>query len=539
MLDMRNAILSADQANFGGANEDEVWEVFRVRGMGFFASALDGSDAEPVEDFTATPPADGPTGTVTGVVTADGSGLPLAGVRVGFGGHTSGDAPLTGVTGADGRYVIADVPVGTYPALSFAPTAGFDPAVETDVVVADGGTTTRDVVLRRDWAAIGGGALVMSVSDDTGDDFGCGVDEAFDQRQGTGWSPFNPDSPRPDNPGTGDPQVTVRLPETVDVSAFLIDPANTCGDDETAATREFRVETSTDGSTFRTAVDGRGALAFTSTAIGALNERAPASDTGRATRFVRVTLLSPLRANAGDSGRDFIDLSEFEVIGNALPAATLAVSNTTPTVGEAITFDAGGSRDADSQISGYDWDFDGDGAVDRTTTGATTSFAYPAAGTFAARVAAKDVRGGSGTATRSVTVSAVDGGPGPAPPATPPTTTPPPAPLPRPGLSIPSRGSGGAIRPRIRCFTRCTVRSTFVVSRKTARRLKLGKRRIATFRRTFGTSINRRVRLRLPRKVRRAARRAGLRTLRGRLTVTVRHSGGLSRTARRAVRIRL
>ena len=42
------------------------------------------------------------------------------------------------------------------------------------------------------------------MSDDTSDEFGCGVDEAFDQRQGTGWSPFNPDSPRPDNPGTGD-----------------------------------------------------------------------------------------------------------------------------------------------------------------------------------------------------------------------------------------------------------------------------------------------------------------------------------------------
>jgi extracellular elastinolytic metalloproteinase len=538
MLDMRNAILSADQANFGGANEDEVWDVFRVRGMGFFASALDGSDTEPVEDFSAPPPAGGPTGTVTGVVTAEGSGRPLAGVRVGFGGHTSGDAPLTGVTGVDGRYVIADVPVGTYPALTFAPAAGFDPAVETDVEVTDGGTTTRNVSLRRDWAAIGGGALIQSVSDDTSDEFGCGVDEAFDQRQGTGWSPFNPDSPRPDNPGTGDPQATVRLPETVDVSAFLIDPANTCGDDETAATREFRIETSTNGSTFRTAVDGRGALAFTSAAIGELNERAPASDTGRATRFVRITLLSPLRTNTGDSGRDFIDLSELEVIGNALPAATLAVSNVNPRVGEAITFDASGSRDADSEISGYDWDFDGDGAVDRTTARATTSFAYPGAGLFTAKVAVKDVRGGSGTATRGVTVSAVDGGPGPTPPTTPPTT-PPPVPLPRPGLSIPSSGSGGAIRPRIRCFTRCTVRSTFVVSRKTAHRLKLRKRTIATFRRTFGTSVNRRVRLLLPRKVRRAARRAGLRTLRGTLTVTVRHSGGLSRTARRAVRIRL
>ena len=164
--------------------------------------------------------------------------------------------------------------------------------------------------------------------------------------------------------------MTVQLPAAVDISAFLIDPSGTCGDDATATTREFRVETSTDGTTFRTAVDGRGALAFTPAAIGELNERVPTGDTGRAVREVRITLLSPLRQpTPGDSGRDFIDLTEFEVIGNALPDATLAVSNASPKVGEAITFDAGGSTDQDSAISGYDWDFDGNGSVDRTTTG--------------------------------------------------------------------------------------------------------------------------------------------------------------------------
>ena len=70
MLDMRNAILSADQADFGGANEADIWEVFRARGMGYFAGVVDGDDTDPIEDFTPTPVDGGPTGTVTGVVTA-------------------------------------------------------------------------------------------------------------------------------------------------------------------------------------------------------------------------------------------------------------------------------------------------------------------------------------------------------------------------------------------------------------------------------------------------------------------------------------
>ena len=39
-----------------------------------------------------------------------------------------------------------------------------------------------------------------------------------------------------------------------------------------------------------------------------------------------------------------------------------------------------GFTDPDSAITGYDWDFDGNGTVDRTTTTPTTDFAYADAG---------------------------------------------------------------------------------------------------------------------------------------------------------------
>ena len=157
MLDMRNSILTAEQIDFGGAVHDLVWDVFRKRGMGYFASANDGADTTPAEDFQAPPDPDGPKGAVTGVVTDSDSGLPIEGVRVGFGGHASRpefDEFLADETDANGRYTIENVPVGTYPKLAFFPSAGFDPATARNVVITQDTTATRNVSMTRDWSAL-------------------------------------------------------------------------------------------------------------------------------------------------------------------------------------------------------------------------------------------------------------------------------------------------------------------------------------------------------------------------------------------------
>jgi hypothetical protein len=150
-------------------------------------------------------------------------------------------------------------------------------------------------------------------------------------------------------------------------------------------------------------------------------------------------------------------------------------------------------------------------------------------------VAAKDFRGGSTLAGVQVTVGPPETGP-PGPPG--PPGQPAPTPGPRPTLSVPSRGSGGVIRPTVKCASRCTVVARFRISRATARRLGLRSRAV-TFRRTIATTESRRLRLRLPARMRRAARREGLKSLRGTLRVTVRHTGGRARTVRKVVRIRL
>jgi extracellular elastinolytic metalloproteinase len=546
MLDMRNAILAAEQAFSGGAFHDLVWDVFRKRGMGYFASANDGADTRPVEDFSPPPDPEGPKGTATGIVTDSNSGLAIQGVRVGFGGHAS--QPdfadyLVDDTDASGRYTIDGVPAGSYPKLTFLPTVGYDPEVQRNVVIAANATTTRNVSMTRDWASLGGGAHVRQVSDDLGSVQNCGVNAAFDQSQGTTWSASNPTSLDPDNPHAGPPTVVLELPQTLDVTAFLIDPTAGCGDADSASTREYTIETSGNGTTFRPAVDGTGARGFTDADLRLLNRRAPAGDSGQDVRFIRLRMLSPLRqgtqcAPQTCDGTDFIDMTELNVLGgrpNELPTGSLAVSDANPTQGQVVTFDARSFSDRDSAITGYDWDFDGNGTVDRTTTAATTDFAYGSPGSFIATVAAKDFRGGAGTAGAGVTVSAPGPGPAgtPGPPGVPGTLGP------LPSLSVPSRGTHGAIRPSVRCALRCSVTARLVVSTATARRLGLKKRTIATLKRTLTTTQRRRLRLRVPAKVRAAMRRAGLKSLRATLTIKAKHAGGRSKTVRKAVRIKL
>jgi hypothetical protein len=216
-------------------------------------------------------------------------------------------------------------------------------------------------------------------------------------------------------------------------------------------------------------------------------------------RFVRLTLLSPLAPSS-----DWIDASELEVFGsppNQLPAGTLAASRLRVTAGESVSFAASFS-DPDSRITGYDWDFDGDGSVDRSTATPSTSFTYGSAGDFDARVLVRDFRGGAGSATREVAVSAP----------------------PRPTIRLPKRGTKGRVTVRVICTQRCSVTG----------RLRVGRRTIRTVRRTFVG--DRRVTLTLPKKVRRAHRRRG--NVKATLSVSARYGAGPRRTADRTLRIR-
>lgn len=84
----------------------------------------------------------------------------------------------------------------------------------------------------------------------------------------------------------------------------------------------------------------------------------------------------------------------------------------TPPAGDAphgVTFNAAAS-DPDGSITSYEWDFDGNGTYDATTTGATTAYIYLHTGVYTARVRVTDNLGATITGTTSVTVTAGTGG---------------------------------------------------------------------------------------------------------------------------------
>jgi len=80
MLDARDAMLAADVARFGGANQKEMWRAFASRGMGANAHSIDGSDGTPTPSFES--PLETPA-TVQLVVTAGDEGsTPVVGAKL-------------------------------------------------------------------------------------------------------------------------------------------------------------------------------------------------------------------------------------------------------------------------------------------------------------------------------------------------------------------------------------------------------------------------------------------------------------------------
>lgn len=73
--------------------------------------------------------------------------------------------------------------------------------------------------------------------------------------------------------------------------------------------------------------------------------------------------------------------------------------------GATVSFDASGSTGA---ITAYDWDFDGDGVIDATTAVPTTSFTYPAIGTYTAFVTTVDGSGLCPSSSTSIEVTICD-----------------------------------------------------------------------------------------------------------------------------------
>jgi extracellular elastinolytic metalloproteinase len=316
-LDMRNAILVADTAVFGGRHHDAIWRVFAARGMGFFAGSFGGDDIAPAASF-ARPPATRSAGKVTGVVTDPDSGKPVAGATVTLAFQGDGVVNPSAVTDASGHYSLGPVPQGHYGKLE-VDAPGYVGG-RASVKVGKGGAH-RDFSARRDWAATSGGATVAEFNGPDRTAGGCGPAAALDLTQLNGWK-----STTGDNAGTPTnvfvpKHLTVKLPQAITLTQLQVDPTATCGDGASASTGAYKIETSPDGSAWTTASQG----AFTTDDQGSLVPLTPTAGAA-GVRFVRFTILGnqvpSFATNCPDGafgGCTNTDLTELEVFGT--PAA--------------------------------------------------------------------------------------------------------------------------------------------------------------------------------------------------------------------------
>lgn len=94
---------------------------------------------------------------------------------------------------------------------------------------------------------------------------------------------------------------------------------------------------------------------------------------------------------------------------NRAPTAALTINPTQAEIGEEVTFDASGSRDADSDPLTYRFNF-GDGRETEFTSDAIMSHVYEEAGSYAVRLTVRDDANASADVTTSVLVLGPDAG---------------------------------------------------------------------------------------------------------------------------------
>ena len=100
---------------------------------------------------------------------------------------------------------------------------------------------------------------------------------------------------------------------------------------------------------------------------------------------------------------DFGIHGESDGAGDSDPTASFVYSPKNPDVGQEVTFDASGTE---GTITSYEWDFDGDGNVEKSTALDLAGYSYPGPGDYAVTLMVVNDTGATDTTTQTVSVSA-------------------------------------------------------------------------------------------------------------------------------------
>ena len=178
MLGARDAMLAADVARFGGANQKEMWRAFAIRGMGANAFSANGNDPTPTPSFES--PLETPATVKFVPVAGDEGNTPVAKAKLYVGRFATRTRPIadtdpeTVVDATDddskrrtsNATDTAKMVPGTYEFMVEAP--GFGIHRFPGVVIAPGSNTLR-ITLPSNWASKTRGATVVSSANDTVD----------------------------------------------------------------------------------------------------------------------------------------------------------------------------------------------------------------------------------------------------------------------------------------------------------------------------------------------------------------------------------
>jgi hypothetical protein len=425
-------------------------------------------------------------GVLGGYVTDADTGLALGGATLSW----EGGAPAT--TDATGRFLFSGLTPGSTGTLDVAGPAGWEKTTVGGVTLPADDAGSQNVALHRDWAAAAGGATATS-NDESAGAAGCGSGAAIDNDRSTGWS-----AAVAAHTAADPAQVTIALPQTIDVSRFVIDPSSACSHDAGAALGAYRILTSADGTTFTPAAEGTLTAAQRATNV-AIAPTAGASGV----RYVRLQALAPQ-----DPAAATVDLRELQVQGvgpNTPPSGSLSVDAPRNYIKGTVRLTAA-FTDTDSTITRYLWDFDGDGTWDQATRGPSVAHVWLTAATYHVVVGVRDFRGGLGTASLDLRI--ID-----------PNATVEPI-LQRKPLITFDPVDGIDLPVRIACSSRCTFTATMVLTKPTAKAIKSKRRTILTFkRRTEGPGLGSWT-LELPSKTIKLLRRAHRKSVKVRLTAS-------------------